>query len=120
MRKQLVGSRLFALCLGLMALTITGAVTGAFSAVRPGQLGVRVDEAAAMHVQGAGVMVQVRMNDGVVAQLWADSSCTSPREVLATFQANGTYMVTMHSYTPGSTLCLATSDNRIRAQVRLD
>ena len=102
--------------LSLLPQLAGGAATSAGS-----QLLVRVPEAAAVEVRGSDVIVKVRLDRGVTADLWSAADCSLPGLRATRISANGTYTFPTASLASAEdrVACLATSDQRIRVQARL-
>ncbi len=85
------------------------------------QLSVRVPEAAELEFTGSNVIVKVRLDRGVTAQLWSGVDCGVSARQGTILSANGTYTFPKASVASSedAVACLATSDQRVRAQVSL-
>jgi hypothetical protein len=84
-------------------------------------LQLRIQEDAAMEVRGPDVIVKVRLDPGVVAQVWSGTDCTLAAPHSTSISANGTYAFPALSFVSAGddVVCLATSDQRLRRQVSL-
>ena len=82
---------------------------------------LRVEEGAALDVRGADVIVKVRLDRGVTAQIWSAPTCNLPTAHSTSISANGTYTFPVASLSGGGEVmvCLATSDQKLRVQASL-
>lgn len=84
------------------------------------QLLLSVPEAAQLEVRGPEVIVKIRLDRGVRAQLWSGADCNLLAPHATSFTASGTYTVsTSFAAAEDVVVCLATSDQRLHAQASL-
>ena len=67
------------------------------------------------------MIAKVRLDRGVTAQIWGGSDCSVSSTRATSISANGTYTFPTSSFAAGEAVvvCLATSDQLVRAQASL-
>jgi hypothetical protein len=84
-----------------------------------GNLTLSIKPQIQLQVQGADVILRIRLSQGTNAKVWGDNSCGLPKENGATFTTSGTYSLSVQNLQGQgqSFACAASSDGLLMASI---